>query len=88
MSSNSHRAGTTMTSTPIHVWFRTLSTFLFWESKQETSNYMELTRVNDFTVRAFPVSERGNGNCRPENASSATQQVLLLFAKVSSSLQV
>ena len=71
---------------PRHV--ASLSTFLFWGGEYETGNYMELTRVNDFTVRAFPVSERGNGNCRPENASSATQQVLLLFAKVSSSLQV
>lgn len=41
------------------LWVRLLSTFLFWESsRQETGNYMELTRVDDFAVRGFPVSGR------------------------------
>eukprot|EP00904_Undaria_pinnatifida_P008258 jgi/Undpi1/4562/HiC_scaffold_18.g07916.m1 len=31
-----------------------ITTFLFWESNQEIGNYMELTRVDDFYVRAFP----------------------------------
>lgn len=32
------------------------SSAVFWSGKYETGNYLELTRVEDFYLKAFPVS--------------------------------
>lgn len=45
-------------STPISRmhFISVLSTFIFWDATFETGNYMELTRVDDFYIKGFPVS--------------------------------
>ena len=56
-------------------WVRILSTFLFWESsRQETGNYMELTRVDDFAVNSFPVSVRGKTTTSATNLLCRTRR--------------
>lgn len=32
-----------------------VSTFIFWDAIYDTGNYMELTRVDDFYIKGFPV---------------------------------
>lgn len=50
--------------------YTVLSAISFFESRQETGNYMELTRVDNFTMLGSGVSERCNGG--DEQASLVT----------------